>query len=120
MLLKHDIPIPIYDKIVYILIGDAQEVQDYLTDVYSGDFSFDPNTTDAICLHYDLTNWIWFDPNTVTPSIIVHELAHAVFNLMSDIGLDFSDQEAFCYLQEYLVKECANIFAIRMDPIKQV
>lgn len=37
---------------------------------------------------------------------------------MDDIGLEKTDQEAFCYLLEYLIDECQNIFAIQMEVIK--
>lgn len=45
----------------------------------------------------------------------MHELSHAVFDLMLYIGLELTDQEAFCYLLEFLVEQCVDIFAIRMD-----
>ena len=119
MLLTHKINIPIYNQHVWIIVGDPYEAQDYLRDCYCGDYSFDPNSTNAICLHSGTVSWIWLAQD-VTFAILVHELSHAVFDLMNDLGLDKSDQEAFCYLLEYLINECKDIFAIRMDPIKQV
>ena len=119
MLLTHKIKIPIYEQSVYLLIGDPYEVQDYLRYTESGDFSFDVPTTDAICLHRGTTSWIWMKEDC-TVDVLIHELCHAAFDLMEDVGLDKSDQEAFCYLIQYLVNECKNIFAIQMDPIKQV
>ena len=53
----------------------------------------------------------------VTVPIIAHELDHAVFDLMLDLGLELTDQEAFCYLDEFLMEQCADIFAIQMVPI---
>lgn len=38
---------------------------------------------------------------------------------MIDLGLELTDQEAFCYLDEFLMEQCVNIFAIQMAPIKQ-
>ena len=37
--------------------------------------------------------------------MINHEIAHAIFGMMEKIGLDVSDQEAFCYSQEYVLEE---------------
>lgn len=109
--------IPLYKQIVKFLIGDPYEVQEYLRDVYRGDFSFNPNTSDAVVLHRDLVSYIWFDMSKVTVPIIAHELDHAVFDLMLDLGLELTDQEAFCYLDEFLMEQCADIFAIQMVPI---
>ena len=114
-----EVTIPIYNQKVYFLIGDPYDVQDYLRDKYRGDFSFDPDFTNGIALHRALTTWIWFDCNTITVPIIAHELDHAVFDLMIDLGLELTDQEAFCYLDEFLMEQCVNIFAIQMAPIKQ-
>lgn len=110
-----EVKIPLYDQTVYIILGDPYEVQDYLRDAYRGDFSFDPSTSNAVALHRKLTSWIWFDLETVTVPIIAHELSHAVFDLMLDIGLELSDQEAFCYIIEYLMEPCVELFAIQMD-----
>lgn len=108
--------IPIYKQVVHFLIGDPFEVQDYLRDVYRGDFSFNPNTSDAVTIHKDLVSWIWFDLSKITIPLIVHEIDHAVFDLMLDLGLELTDQEAFCYLDEFLMEKCVDIFAIQMDP----
>ena len=120
MLLIHEIKIPIYRQSIYILIGDPYEFQDYLKDIEGLDgATFNPNTTDAICMHYYCTSWIWMRSDSDV-SILMHELCHAVFDLMEDVGLDKSDQEAFCYIIQYLVEQCKDLFAIQMDPIKQV
>jgi hypothetical protein len=37
-----------------------------------------------------------------------HEIAHAIFNMIDTIGLELSDQEAFCYSQEYVLKEACK------------
>lgn len=52
----------------------------------------------------------------ITVPLIVHELDHAVFELMIDLGLELTDQEAFCYLDEFLMEQCLNLFVIQMDP----
>jgi len=120
MLLTHKIQIPIYNADVTFLIGDAYEVQDYLADIKGTiNVDFNPNITDGICIHNKLMSWIWLSPDSDI-SVLIHELSHCVFDIMEDVGLNFSDSEAFCYLIQYLVNECKSIFAIQMDPIKQV
>lgn len=94
---------------------DPYEVQDYLKDTRGVDASFDVDSTDAICIHYGTTSWIWFDPKNINVHTLVHELCHATFDLMKDIGLDIYDQEAFCYIIGYLVEQCQDIFAIQME-----
>ena len=37
-----------------------------------------------------------------------HEIGHAIFNMMNCIGLELTDQEAFCYSQEYVLKEAVK------------
>jgi hypothetical protein len=34
-----------------------------------------------------------------------HEIAHAVFGMMDKVGLEVTDQEVFCYSQEYVLEE---------------
>lgn len=116
MIKVREIKIPLYNQFVYFVLGDPYEVQDYLRDAYRGDFSFNPDEDSAVVLHRCLISWIWFDLEKVTVPIIVHELGHAVFDLMNDIGLELTDQEAFCYIQEYLMEPCVELFAIQMDP----
>ena len=37
--------------------------------------------------------------------MLIHEVAHAIFGMMDKIGLELTDQEAFCYSQEYVLEE---------------
>jgi hypothetical protein len=37
-----------------------------------------------------------------------HELGHITFNIMTDIGMEITDQEAFCYIQEYLFEQISK------------
>lgn len=53
-----EVQIPIYNQLVYFIFGDAYDVQDYLHDVYRGDFTFDPDTSNAVVLHRGLVSWI--------------------------------------------------------------
>ncbi len=119
MLLTHKVKIPIYHQSVLFLIGDAYEVQDYLADINQKDFGFDVNTTDAIAYHFGLNHIIWLSQEVDFPQL-VHELGHVTFGLMTDIGLDYRDQEAFCYIQQFILEELKDVFNIKMDPIKQV
>lgn len=118
---KTEVKIPIYNQTIWFIAGNPYDVQDYLSDVYVGDFTFDPRSTNAICLHQGTTSWIWISDDCKKVSILIHELLHAVLDLAEDIGLNVKDQEAVCYLLEFLVEECQkSIFAIQMDHINQV
>lgn len=117
MLLTHQINIPIYNKILNFILGDASEVKEYLFDTTGYNCTFNENSSDAVEIHIGLTSWIWFNPERITVGILVHELSHAVFDLMEDLGLEKSDQEAFCYLIEFLIEQCKDIFAIQMEVI---
>ena len=115
---QYKIDIPIYNQHLYVLDGDPYDIQDYLHNMYDDDFSFDVNSTDAVCLHKGTTSWVWLADQNLNVPTLAHELLHAVLDLAGDIGLDLKDQEALCYLLEFLLRECENIFAIRMDRIK--
>lgn len=96
-------------------MGDAIEVQNYLHDVYYGDFSFNPNERSAMAFHLGLTTWIWWDEKDITIPVLVHELGHATFDMMNDVGLLLIDQEAFCYIQEWLLEQILTISHTPMD-----
>lgn len=36
---------------------------------------------------------------------MTHELVHAVFAMAEKLGIEFDDQEVFCYTIEYLLEE---------------
>src|ERR1044072_6383802 len=40
--------------------------------------------------------------------VLVHELGHTAFKILRDCGIpaDYTAQEAFCYLIEYLYEQC--------------
>lgn len=111
---------PVFKNYVYIILGDAYEISDYLSNVKGLNVTIDPNTTDGYCIYQDsMGAFIWFQSD-VSIEVLVHELSHAVFDIMENLGIDVKDQEVFCYMLEYLISECKNIFAIQMGPIKQV
>lgn len=58
MIKVKEIKIPLYSQFVYFVLGDPYEVQDYLQDAYRGNFSFEPEVTNAIVLHRNLVSWI--------------------------------------------------------------
>lgn len=53
-----EVNIPIYHQTVFLVFGEPFEVQDYLRDAYRRDFSFNPNTLNAVAIHNGLTTWI--------------------------------------------------------------
>ena len=114
MIQRHKIKIPIFERDVWILLGDRDDVSDYLSDINMAPFEI-KSKWDGVCFDYLGNGYIWFDIKYISVPIIVHELGHATFDLMLDFGLEITDQEAFCYIQQYLMKECCDIFAIQMD-----
>lgn len=120
MLLIHKINVPIYNSDVIIIVGDGQEAQEYMSSMNNGcDFSFESDKCDGICFTLFKRSYIWLRDD-VSFQTLTHELCHCVFGIMRDVGLDVTDEEAFCYLIHYLLNQCKDTFAIQMAPIKQV
>lgn len=120
MLKIHKLEIPIFRQDVWLILGPPIEVSNYLHDKYDGDFSIDSNFVDAICMHQGTTSWIWWDERDATIPKLVHELGHAVFDLMNDLGILIQDQEVFCYTQEWLLEEILTISHTPMALINPV
>ncbi len=56
MLLTHQINIPIYNKILNFILGDASEVKEYLFDTTGYNCTFNENSCDAVEIHIGLTS----------------------------------------------------------------
>jgi len=107
MLKLKEIEIPIYNYTIEFVSGYIGEVVDYYRDVENVELGVDKNH--AACT-WDLghKSVIWFDEDTITIFVMNHEIGHAIFNMMNCIGLELTDQEAFCYSQEYVLKEAVK------------
>lgn len=55
----------------------------------------------------DEHHFVMYLPKDCDISVVCHEAAHMTFYIMDFVGVPIDDenQEAFCYLQEYLVKK---------------
>ena len=95
-----------YPVEVNFIAGDYIEFLEYLS-WYHG-CTVEPLNNVAETHDINGFNYIWFEEDTITGPIMVHELGHTVFNIMNHLGLDIKDQEAFCYMQEYLYEEISK------------
>lgn len=103
---KKKIQIPIYNQEINFIAGERHECLKYLEDLYKCDLStWDVSENYAITLRINCDIWVFFDPVDFSLGAIVHELGHATYEIMNFIGLQLSDQEAFCYLQQFIFEE---------------
>lgn len=116
------IQIPIYNWTITILVGSQEDAESYISSIEEVKM---PQTEfgvqDAACYQYSSTIYIWVQQDS-NISVLCHEIAHATFYLMDTVHLDITDQEAFCYLFEYILNEClkVNELSIQMVPSDQV
>ena len=99
-----ELKIPIFNYIVSFISGDINEAVRYLEDVEDVVLSYDENCM-ACTWSYGGKSTIWFDEETITLPIMTHELVHAIFAMAEKLGIEFDDQEVFCYTIEYLLEE---------------
>lgn len=119
-MLIQTITIPIYNQKINLISGDREECIDYLNDLYTTGGNLNINwleKTRAATYNINDDIWIYIDLYDVSIPILVHELSHATFDVMNFIGLELSDQEAFCYLQEFLLEETLKYLPFKIIPI---
>lgn len=104
MLKFKTIKVPIFNWKIEFISGELIETVNYIQDVYNTIPIYDPNFT-ACCWQIKGQSIIWFEEETVTVPIINHEIGHAIFDMMIDRGIELTDQEVFCYSQEYVLEE---------------
>lgn len=107
MIKLKEINVPIYDYKIEFVSGYIGEIVDYYRDVDGFVLESDSNHV-ACTWNLGYKSVIWFDEDTITIYVMNHEIAHAIFNMIDTIGLELSDQEAFCYSQEYVLKEACK------------
>lgn len=107
MLKLKEIEIPIYNYRIEFVSGYIGEVVDYYRDVENVELEINGNHQ-ASTWDLGYKSVIWFDEEDITIFIMNHEIGHAIFNMMNCIGLELTDQEAFCYSQEYVLKEAVK------------
>lgn len=116
------IQIPIYNWTIVILVGSQDDAESYIGSIEEVKMpQAEFGVQDAACYQYSSTIYVWVQQNS-SISVLCHEIAHATFYLMDTVHLDITDQEAFCYLFEYILNEClkVNLLSIQMVPSDQV
>ena len=116
------IKIPIYNWTIVFLIGSQENAESYISSIEEVKIiPQDFGIQDAACYQYSSIIYIWIQ-QYVSISVLCHEIAHATFYLMETVHLDITDQEAFCYLFEYILNECLKVdeLCIQMVPSDQV
>lgn len=108
-MLNHLFEIPIYNQVFDFIYSSYEELEDYISQKESVTFdqiglSKDKGLIDGVTLTIGGTIYVWFSDTEATLETAIHEIGHLVYELASQIGLDINDQEAICYLQEYLFK----------------
>lgn len=75
---------------------------------------FDPPGDSQRAVTYTQTRWsfasIWFREVQPPASLVAHETLHATAHMLRQIGMPLTpdSEEAYTYLQQYLIKEIAN------------
>ena len=99
--------IPIYDWVVVLLIGEQEAAERLISDkefVRISDYGHFLGST----FQPDTTVYIWY-PEDATLTTKCHEILHATFHVLSSVGVDIEDQEAVCYLFEYILQKCLDL-----------
>lgn len=101
---KLEISIPIYDREVTVLMAeDLNTIDNYIEDCYNVLLEGKTNVRSAST--YTLPDGVIIIGITNTENLrgIVHECGHATFEVLNLIGINpVTDQETFCYIQDYL------------------
>lgn len=116
------IQIPIYNWTIVLLVGSQENTESYISSIEEVSMpQAEFGVQDAACYQYSSTIYVWVQ-QFVSISVLCHEIAHATFYLMETVHLDITDQEAFCYLFEYILNECLKVdeLFIQMVPSNQV
>lgn len=110
------IKVPIYNQEIVVVIGDYTEWSEYLKHNYDYDLTI--RKQDALTVNI-LGREIIFLPHKFTTSLLVHEIGHVVLDMVETFQLDLLDQEAICYLQEYIFTQLCNTLSIPMEVINR-
>ena len=104
---------------VKLITGPKQECLEYLNNVYNKDFDINwLNNVQAACYDINGVAWVYIDVWDVSIQVLTHELTHAVFLLFKKLGLDLADEEAFCYLLEYLLDQTIKYIPYKITPVE--
>jgi len=119
-ILHFEIPVDLYHSKVCFLICKDKEGARKFTEVWfeSTCEPFKATAYGTTVFKQGYPTVVWLEHFPKTPSdygALAHETGHAAFVMLRDLGMGFTDdsEEAFTYLQEYLVTE----FLIHRDKL---
>lgn len=104
------IPVDIYRTNVHVMIGLSKDESIRYYKKYGGDYEHAlsaNDNTEARCI-CDKSGLVFIVlKEDYTQDVVVHELLHAVFYILSTRGLSLEDasEEAYTYLMGYLMKQ---------------
>ena len=118
---KRKIQIPIFNVPIILIRSSIDTVLAYLQAIYHENFA-------AMRLDWELDGCcfaslpdgkivIWLAEENVKWPILSHETGHATFEIMRMIGIQLTDEEVFCYLQQYINEQCQCMLLEPMEPI---
>lgn len=104
----------VFQRNIYVVVGAAEDVAPFLHSKFSDSEDDVSNDNDGEFLVYESGQYvIWlekFDESTHSYNILSHEVTHAVWTILTSVGLVFSEdsEEAFAFyagsLTEQIVK----------------
>lgn len=101
--------VPIYEWTIVLLVGDEQSALDLIEGAECVEIARERNNYYlGSTLQPKSTIYIWY-PKDTKIHVKGHEILHATFHLLNSIGVDVSDQEAVCYLFDYILKQCLTL-----------
>lgn len=72
----------------------------------------DLNTTEGMCLTFNVSSHVWINPSVVkdgTSEIVLdHEIGHAIFSILRYLQINITDiekEEVFLYMKEFYFEE---------------
>lgn len=111
--MKIEIPIPIYDSLILLVVDEdintLKQFSQSAANVDIGDVDIDIEKCGSGGMTLSTGNMIWciYIPSTKELSdfnlirVFSHEICHVVLELIKCVGVN--DDEAFCYLQDWLL-----------------
>lgn len=101
--------VPIYDWTIVLLIGEENDALDLIktkecTQIYNDP----PGEYLGSVIQPNSTIYIWYPPDSDI-TVKAHEILHATYRVLESVGVDITDQEAVCYLFEYIFRQCLDL-----------
>lgn len=103
-LTKHVIFVPIFERVLTVVKGDFEAIQSYIKTTHNVDLQTCLGAyTQAENQHFLLLT------KEATMATLLHELIHATYGIIDSFGAESTDQELFCYINGFLLREVLAI-----------